>query len=99
MKIDKFTGRPDRNDYDYSEIVFRAATRSEKQSYFDKRHHEADRTEYDTPGSIRGCPCTECNAIRKRYGKRPMYRYLKTFVEFYFNERGEELGHIILYTR
>lgn len=25
------------------------------------------RTQYDTPGSIRGCPCNNCNHVRKIY--------------------------------
>jgi hypothetical protein len=31
--------------------------------------HKLDRTHYDTPGSVMGCPCKSCNESRARNGK------------------------------
>lgn len=33
------------------------------------RLHQLDRTEYDTPGSIRWCACSNCNTVRATYGR------------------------------
>lgn len=35
-----------------------------------ERLHKLDRTHYDTPGSVIGCGCQECNRVRRIYGKR-----------------------------
>lgn len=32
--------------------------------------HKLDRTHYDTPASVSGCPCKSCNESRSRHGKK-----------------------------
>lgn len=95
IKIDEFTGCPDRDDYEYSVMRDRIATTDESNAYFENRHSEADRSEYDSPGSVRGCPCDECNAVRVSYGYKKMYRQIKTRVE-YFYIGGDEVARVAL---
>ena len=38
-------------------------------------NHKMDRTHYDTPGSIAGCPCAGCNETRRIYKKTQIHYY------------------------
>jgi len=62
----------------YTELVKRRATAIERKIEID-RLHKLGREFYDTPASVRGCPCRSCNQSRKRCGKsqirRPIYAY------------------------
>lgn len=72
-------------------MINRIATEIEKQECIHRIHHEADRSEYDTPGSVRGCPCDECNTVRKNYGERPIKRVFRTFLDTDFDDNAEQV--------
>lgn len=44
------------------------STKLEREQWALEAHREADRTDYDMPGSVRYCPCDSCNESRKRHG-------------------------------
>ena len=44
------------------------STKPERKQWEIEAHKEADRTDYDTPASVRYCPCDSCNDSRRRLG-------------------------------
>ena len=56
--------------------------------------HKSDRTGYDTPGSISGCPCESCNSTRRTYKQKALAYYEQEVFYISVTPEGERMGII-----
>lgn len=69
---------------------FRAATADELAEWADSAHRNADRSDYDTPGSVRYCPCDSCNEARKIHGRPEKSKSLLKIKQIFdYDENGK----------